>query len=169
MATTGQTQTEVSQIAVDFASFISDHYINELSSLIADNHPFVAFIVIASGIEFLGKAISNNPFFEDKHSKVDFNNALSKFPSLQKYSNLGLVVDNNNNDISLYKGLRCGIVHSTCPQNGIVLTEGSNDLPNEIGLIDLSNDFLAACNYLLQGGIQMGSGKQLTDILCYIS
>ena len=168
MATTGQTQTEVSQIAVDLASFISDHYIIELRKLISDNHPFVAFIVIASGIEFLGKAISNNTFFEDGHSKTDFNNALSQFPSLQKYSNLGLFVKNNI-DLSLYKGLRCGIVHSTCPQNGIVLTEGNNALPKEIGLIDLSNDFIAACDDLLQGRIPMGTGKQLSDVLCYIS
>ena len=169
MATTGQTQTNASQIAVDFTTFISDHYIIELNKLISDNHPFVAFIVIASGIEFLGKAISGNPFFEERHSKADFNNALSIFPSLQKYSNLGLFVDKNNIDLSLYKGLRCGIVHSTCPQYGIVLTEGNNALPNEIGLIDLSNDFFTACDDLLQGRIPMGLGKQLTDVLCYIS
>jgi hypothetical protein len=172
MASTGQTPTNTSQVPVDYASFINDYYIKELNSLVAEGHSVTAFLVISSGIEFLGKAISQDNLFSSGHSNDDFNNALNTFKSLQKYSNLGLHSYQKNNhtvDDSLYAIVRCGIVHSSTPKIGITLTDGSNNLPCEVGLSDLFNDFVSACNELLNGSVPMGPGKNLKDPLCFIS
>jgi len=127
------------------------------------------FLMISSGIEFLGKAISSDSdFFDENHSKDKFNLALSTFKSLNKYNTLGLEM-NKNVDVSLYSIVRCGIVHSSCPKDKIKLTETFNTLPDEIGLIDFSADFKAACQDLLDGTVQLGGGKALTDVLCYTS
>lgn len=81
---TGYTKTHSEQQAIDISSFISDYYIDELKRLIRDKHFFVAFLVISSGIEFLGKAISNHSWFKVGTSKKDFISALNAFPSLNR-------------------------------------------------------------------------------------
>ena len=100
-------------------------------------------------------------------SKKDFNRALKKFQSLNKYANLGIQYDNSQNDESFYAIVRCGIVHASRPLKGITLSDTVNVLPNEIGIQDLSTDFFAACNDLLNGVVPMGYGKNLKDIICY--
>ena len=164
---TGFTKTHIEQQPKDVSSFISDYYIDELKRLIRDKHFFVAFLVISSGIEFLGKAISDRSWFKSGTSKMDFNNALNTFPSLKKYDNLGVKLDKAQKDVSFYSVVRCGILHASCPQKGITLSETVNNLPNEIGIIDLSRDFFQACNDLLEKRVSLGKGKGLSDILCY--
>ncbi len=163
---TGLTQTLSEQRAID-TTFISNYYIDEVNRLINDKHYFVAFLVISSGIEFLGKAISDHDWFETGTSKKDFNLALSVFTSLNKYENLGLKYDNATNDISFYSIVRCGIVHASTPLLGITLSEGANNLPKEIGITDLASDINNACNDLLNGVVPLGKGKKLSDIICY--
>lgn len=124
--------------------------------------------MISSGIEFLGKAISDYDWIMEGRSKEDFNNALQTFESLQKYSTLGLKQDSAQSDISLYSIVRCGIVHSSCPDVGITLTDAKNNLPGEIGIKDFSSDFIAACNDLLNEDVSLGKGKTLQDTICYI-
>lgn len=164
---TGLTPTQIKQQAIDIATFIQDNYISELKRLIQNRHFFVAFLVISSGIEFLGKAISNHGWFKKGMSKKDFNYALAVFPSLNKYSNLGIKYDSSQNDESFYAIVRCGIVHASRPLQGISLSDTNNLLPNEIGIIDLSTDFFTACNDLLNSTVPMGNGKNLNDIICY--
>lgn len=164
---TGHTQTYKEQGGKNMLVFITDHYIKNLKRLIGNKHHFVAFLVISSGIEFLGKAISDHDWFKKGMSKKDFNRALAKFPSLNKYANLGLQYDQSKNDESFYAIVRCGIVHASIPLNGITLSETFNNLPTEIGLKDLSADFRKACEDLLRGKIKLGKGKSLNDIICY--
>lgn len=164
---TGLTPTQIEQQAIDIATFIRDNYISELKRLIQNRHFFVAFLVISSGIEFLGKAISNHGWFKKGMSKKDFNHALAVFPSLNKYSNLGIKYDSSQNDESFYAIVRCGIVHASRPLQGISLSDTINLLPNEIGIKDLSTDFFTACNDLLNSAVPMGKGKNLNDIICY--
>lgn len=164
---TGLTPTQIKQQAIDIATFIQDNYISELQRLIQNRHIFVAFLVISSGIEFLGKAISNHGWFKKGMSKKDFNYALAVFQSLKKYSNLGIKYDSSQNDESFYAIVRCGIVHASRPLQGISLSDTNNLLPNEIGIIDLSTDFFTACNDLLNSTVPMGKGKNLNDIICY--
>lgn len=165
--TTGTTQTQKEQQAISIAVFITDNYIKDLKQLITNGHYFVAFLVISSGIEFLGKAISDHDWFKTGESKTDFNYALAKFASLNKYANLGLKYDQSQNDESFYTIVRCGIVHASRPLKGIALSETINDLPQEIGLEDLAQDFYDACNDLLNGVVHLGKGKNLSDIICY--
>lgn len=164
---TGLTQTQSEQKAIDVSSFIADYYINELKRLIDEKHFFIAFLVVTAGIEFLGKATSEHDWFEAKESKTDFNDALNRFSSLNKYSQLNLEFDKKNNDVSFYSIVRCGIVHASRPKAGITLTEANNNFPTEIGIIDLVADFNAACNDLLNSKVSMGKGKKLSDIICY--
>lgn len=81
---TGLTQTLSEQRAIDITMFISDYYIGEVKRLINDRHYFVAFLVISSGIEFLGKAVSAHDWFKIGTSKKDFNSALSVFKQIRK-------------------------------------------------------------------------------------
>ena len=164
---TGLTQTQSEQQAIDITTFISEYYINEVKQLISEKHYFVAFLVISSGIEFLGKAISDHDWSKTGTSREDFNSALSAFLSLKKYSNLGLEFDNAKNDTSFYTIVRCGIVHASRPMLGITLSEGNNNLPNKIGITDLYSDFNDACNDLLNGVVPLGNGKNLSDTICY--
>lgn len=164
---TGSTPTQIEQKAIDTATFIKDNYITEVKKLIDNGHYFFAFLVISSGIEFLGKAISNHDWFRKRMSKKDFNHALKKFQSLNKYATLGIQYDNSQNDESFYAIVRCGIVHASRSLQGITLSDTVNVLPNEIGIQDLSTDFFAACNDLLNGVVPMGKGKNLKDIICY--
>ena len=166
---TAKTQTDKTQRPVSVKEFIENYYIKDLEGLI-NNHPFTAFLVISCGIEFLGKCLSSNDWFDRGHSTDDFNNALKVFDSLNKYSSLGLEFNKNDGeDISLYSRIRCGIVHSSVPKIGLSITEGKNNLPNEIGLKDLSKDFINACKSLLDKKVQMYCSKSLEDIICYIS
>lgn len=164
---TGSTQTQIEQKSIDTATFINDNYITEVKSLIDNGHYFVAFLVISSGIEFLGKAISKHGWFKKGMAKKDFNHALKIFQSLNKYATLGIQYDNSQNDESFYAIVRCGIVHAYRPLQGISLSDTVNVLPYEIGIIDLSTDFFAACSDLLSGVVPMGNGKNLKDIICY--
>ena len=169
MPATGSTQTHISQVRVSLSDFIKDYYIDELNCLISEEHYFVAFLVISSGIEFLGKAISGSGWSVVGKSKRDFNKALRTFKSLRKYSKLGLKQDGaKSGDSSLYSIVRCGIVHFSCPGYGITLTDEGDALPHEIGIKDFSSDFIAACNDLLNGKVSLGKGKALADIICYI-
>ena len=166
---TGKTQSDRTQTGVMVKDLIKDYYISELNVL-SNKHPFTAFMVISCGIEFLGKCISSETdWFLGSHSKDHFNNALTKFGSLDKYSKIGKEYDGKGNDVSLYDIIRCGIIHSSIPKAGITITEENNNLPDEVGLKDLTKDFIDACSDILNKKVQMGGGKSLDDVICYIS
>lgn len=98
--------------------FIKQLYIKEIGE-IKNEHPYMAYMVMGAGIEFLGKVLaqpSRNDWFEDGHSRADFENAVSSLPGLSRYN----VIKND-----LYKQLRCGLLHSSLPNANIKLGDNN--------------------------------------------
>lgn len=101
--------------------FIIDTLIEKIGKIVHVD-AYLSFLLICSGIEFLGKCI-------DLSKKWDYNPGSGKqfkeaivclFP--QKYHSL---------TDELYKDLRCGLVHQITP-GSISLTQNSNDNTGEI-------------------------------------
>lgn len=158
---TGSTQTIKEQKEVSVKQYIEKYIMASVEDLVEREQHLPAFLMISCGIEFLGKCIGSKPFEDRDYQGGNFKNALASFSSLNKYI--------LNCSIDIYTNLRCGIVHSLLPDNNIMLVEGKNNLPNVIGLKDLKDDFITACNDLLTDVCHMGDNKSLNDTICYIS
>lgn len=129
--------------------------------------PYLAFLNIVIGIEFLGACLDERPFIEKNLSEKRFNKALKKLfdKKYHKYSKA-------NNPFYLYENLRCGLVHQIRPLGGIMfttrseaITDGNSHLKKlETGeliivLEDLYEDFENAVNRL----IRQVKDKKLTN------
>ncbi len=100
--------------------FIKDTLIEKIGKIIHVD-AYLSFLLICSGIEFLGKCIDSTEKWEEGNSGEQFKTAIIKlFPD--GYHNLV-------ND--LYKDLRCGLVHRIIP-GSISLTQNGNDNDGEI-------------------------------------
>lgn len=100
--------------------FIKDTLIEKIGKIIHVD-AYLSFLLICSGIEFLGKCIDSTEKWGDGKSEEQFKAAIIKlFPD--GYHNLV-------ND--LYKDLRCGLVHRITP-GSISLTQNGNDNNGEI-------------------------------------
>lgn len=92
--------------------FIEDVLIKEIAD-IQQNHHYLSFLLISSGIEFLGACIDNQDFDEVNLSKKRFVDAIETFfPSSYK-----------PHARNLYNNLRCGLAHIVSPNNKIGLTQ----------------------------------------------
>lgn len=103
--------------------FIKQLYIKEIGE-IKNEHPYMAYMVIGAGIEFLGKVLeqtSRNDWFAEHHSSVDFKKAVSDLQGLKKYEKIKDV---------LYTHLRCGLLHSSVPKADLKL--GDKNAEEEI-------------------------------------
>lgn len=98
------------------ASFIRTFFIDELEDIV-NRHPYLAFMIMSTGIEFLGKCLkTNQPDWHDTGRPSEtFKKAIQEIPSLQKYEQL-------LQEFNLYSGLRCGLLHSAQPEPGITLS-----------------------------------------------
>lgn len=77
---------------------------------------FLSFGIICSSIEFLGKCLDDENDFEESDSENYFKLALKELmPEYWKIS--------SQNGISLYKSLRCGLIHSVRPGDRVWLRE----------------------------------------------
>jgi len=96
--------------------FIKKHFIEEIGKIIPIS-PYLSFLLICGGIEFLGKCLdSKNDFCKSKLSEKHFEDAIVKlFP--KRYSKLSN---------KLYLELRCGMVHMSGPGT-IAVTQIGND------------------------------------------
>jgi len=100
-------------------NFINQVLINEMQDIVI-KHPYLAFLLICSGIEFLGKRIDKNNQNWDWNSQYQkanppFDNAIKKlFP--KKYSLL-------LKKYSLRDQLRNGMIHILAPKSKIGLTQ----------------------------------------------
>ena len=90
--------------------FIKSVLIAEVGSMI-ENHPYISFILMGIGIEFLGKCIDTglNDWNVSGRSRKDFENAIKTIPSLQKYQKYLTSYD-------LYGSFRCGLAHAVSPK-----------------------------------------------------
>jgi hypothetical protein len=130
--------------------FIQSVLIDEIGSLI-DRHPYISFIIMGIGIEFLGKCADSSlvDWHADKRSKRDFKSAINTIPSLQKYVPYLASHD-------LYGSFRCGLAHSISPKFKITLSSKNQmaHLLEDNGRLNLKveefyADFKAACHYIL--------------------
>ena len=129
----------------------------EIKELIEYNGaPFIKFQLIVTAIEFLGACLDNHKFEDNEKSEIRFNKALVKlFPtSYKKYSK-------KDSEISLYKQLRCGMIHKLRPLSSkIRLTERRHlnkdkkvhmtEIDNDLYLVleDFYDDLYNACEKL---------------------
>ena len=106
---------------------------------IKDEHPYFAFLLMAVGIEFLGKCINEDEEWQTSgKSRADFNRGLSIGP-LNKYS--GSTPD-------LYECLRCGLVHALTPSGGIVLSNSDKNV--NLNCDSFYSDFVEACLMVIE-------------------
>jgi hypothetical protein len=106
---------------------------------IKDASPFLTILGISAGIEFLGKLLSTDSLNDGSNCGHKFEDALSTFTSLRRYSGK-----------NLYHLVRCGLAHRISVQEGIVLSsERNSDLdahPIVINTNEFYNDFVEAIN-----------------------
>lgn len=118
--------------------FINKYFIEEIGSLV-EERPFVSFVLMSIGIEFLGKCLNTNDW-DDKNERSGktFDNALQQFDSLKKYQAIP----------DLYHNLRCGLAHRLMVKGHVILTPDQNNLTGPdytIGCKEFYNDFKQAC------------------------
>ncbi len=130
--------------------FIKSVLISEFGSMI-DEHPYISFIVMGIGIEFLGKCINStlSDWNVSGRSKKDFENAIKTIPSLQKYESILTTHD-------LYGSFRCGLAHAVSPKIKITLSSKNEKghMVEESGRLNLKvenfyGDFKSACEYVI--------------------
>ena len=129
--------------------FIQTVLIKEIGEL-SDSHPYISFILMGIGIEFLGKCIDSSlTEWNSGSSKPVFENAIKTIPSLKKY-------ETYLTSHQMYSSFRCGLAHAVSPKVQITLsskqqmahlveTNGRLNLKVE----DFYNDFKEACNYVI--------------------
>ena len=107
--------------------FIEDTFIREIGSLQQGKGKFVylSFGLIAQGIESLGSLIDKYEIQKGGESRERFDNALINFLP-DKYDQFTGKKDEPKEGISLYKELRCGLLHVAIPKSKVVLGENKN-------------------------------------------
>ena len=130
-------------IPVPIQKFIKDVLIDELSCIVKIS-PFLAFITIGSGIEFLGKCIDDSfPMDWDKsgRSPINFNYAIRNITPLNKYKDL---IDRADK-FDLYNKFRCGLIHGLAPKESLSLSHGNEQKTSfngQSGMVNLNIDEL---------------------------
>ncbi|MCR4612500.1 MAG: hypothetical protein K5778_00700 [Bacteroidaceae bacterium] len=124
------------------------------------NNPYMGFVLMSAMIEFLGKcSLQQKTFSDSAHSEEDFLRAIKDILPLQKYKkwNIKIKLKKGKNKTTekttnkLYSALRCGMLHSLLPKEGILLAPKSTELDkNIVGAVDLYNDLKDAWSELLQ-------------------
>lgn len=139
--------------------FIQQVFINEVGDLI-EKHPYLAFMIMGIGIEFLGKCLTSGDSSWDVEgkSRSSFNTAVKKLVALKKYEPY---LDKRNHD--LYGSLRCGLAHAAKPKYKITLSS-KNEMANltEFGdrlnlrCEDFYSDFKQACEEVIANSFAPG-------------
>jgi len=99
-------ETKEASRELTIEDFIQEFLIDEIRE-IKKEHPYMAFILMASGIEFLGRYIKNDLTNTNK-GKQCFNCAIQKLSTLRTYlEGMGFNVETDD----LYSNFRCGLIH----------------------------------------------------------
>jgi hypothetical protein len=129
--------------------FIQTVLIKEIGEL-SNSHPYLSFILMGIGIEFLGKCIDSTltDWNVSGRSKTDFENAIKTIPSLKKY-------EPYLTSHLMYSSFRCGLAHAVSPKFQITLSSKLEmaHLVQHNGRLnfkveDFYNDFRDACEYV---------------------
>jgi hypothetical protein len=143
--------------------FIKQVFIDDLAEL-ASTSPYIAFAIMAIGIEFLGKCLDtdavdwNVPY----RAKRNFIKAISQLTPLSNY---------RPHAHFLYTNLRCGFAHSFVPKAGLTLSS-KKEMPhlhlhgNNLNLKceDFYIDFKKACEAVIGMGFLEGN-KMNRDLM----
>jgi len=126
--------------------------------LVTTNHQFYAIGLISQGIEFLGAIIDDKPVHEEGRSRERYDKAVREYLPEKYHSFLG-----KDNDIDLYKALRCGPTHGFYPGSTIELTTEKEALNTDTIHLDHNKrgrlsiivesymiDFLTACDEMIK-------------------
>jgi len=148
--------------------FINHVLINEIGDVV-DHHKWLSFILICSGIEFLGGCIDGEEknLNAERRSSKRFNAAILKLFPIQYHK---FVKDGKD---GIYAQLRCGMNHVALPGMQIALSERSSGLANltdnnsrtVIIAEDFYNDFKKACQSIIKL-IEDGSISETFEIRC---
>ena len=139
--------------SITVAKFIETELIGAIDD-IKERHPYLAFVLIASGIEFLGKCLCPNADWHESDPKGNFEKAINTLDNFQKYRSYTGGNGNHVPDVSLYGELRCGLVHAFLPQKDIILHSGSgeckiyDDKKVHLYIETFFDDFKNACKEL---------------------
>lgn len=140
----------MAQESITVKEFISEYLINQIGK-IKNHQPYFAFVLMAIGIEFLGKC-QNGYDWDDHNANIkasdNFKNGL-KLDPLKKYANIK----------GLHDKLRNGLAHAFLIKQGINVSEG--DCANALNSNTFYSDFEAACSLVLNAKDD-GSGKIMT-------
>ena len=120
---------------ISVRQFIQEYLIDDIGNIVK-THPYFAFLLMAVGIEFLGRCQSTNTWNDSQNSKNYFDDGLAVPPLCQyakKYP-------------CLYHQLRCGLAHAYRP-GGIMLSNKGG--VGDISCDDFYADFIAACKNVL--------------------
>lgn len=156
IASSGSTESQIVQVSIPiFAKqFIRQVLITELADVVKIS-PWLGFISISSGIEFLGKCIDSDNqtnWNAERVSSKNFNDAIRKLDALSKYRPLL-----SRPNFNLYSEFRCGLVHACAPKDNISLSHGAEEMANLVEQNDVINfnadelyeDFKAACEEVI--------------------
>ena len=92
---------------------------------IVPTHPYIAFMTMGIGIEFLGKCMNGGNFNEEGVSRKRFEEAITHIPAFTKYRAL----IGKGSAFDLYSCLRCGLAHAAAPKYPITLSS-KGEMPN---------------------------------------
>lgn len=159
--------------------FIREVLIKEIGE-IKNDHPYLAFLLICEGIEFLGKMIADDPWEQVGKSEKHFIGALKTFDALKKYyheeekheNKQGVIVEYN----SLYRIIRCGFCHGLRPsskgsekyslgKDKINLSDTIKDEGNSfyLNINQLYLYFKEACEYFLKNQKSLNKHNELNN------
>lgn len=134
--------------------------------VVVECHPYFSFVVIAVGIEFLGKCMLTK--------YQDWNN-INPSKAFDAGIKLLVEVDKRYGEISLKENLRNGLVHSLLPKFGIALSERKHKVNNfqkskrgetVIVVEDFYDDFVRACKIVLEK--EFPQNDKMNKIFLYV-
>lgn len=115
---------------------------------------WLAFVLIGTGIEFLGKCIdaTANDWDKERASSMNFNDAIRNLTGLKKYETLIERPDG----FKLYTEFRCGLTHGMGPKGRVMLSskDEAKNLTEFRGAVnfhidELYADFKIACEEVI--------------------
>jgi hypothetical protein len=140
---------------------------------------YLAFGIMASGIEFLGACMDSHPMSEEGHSKARFNAAVLELFDKPYYRYVDSKDPAYDPAYDLYTNLRCGMAHIVSPQGKVGFTHreeserlGTSHLQLSQGSLalvseDFYEDFARAAANLRDRMERDEFTKRLTD--CYLA
>lgn len=120
---------------VSIKDFINKYLIDRIGKIKEDN-PYFAFLLMAVGIEFLGRYLDGCSWEQKGVSETAFNGAI-----------LELFPEGKYDKFDLFHNLRCGLAHSLLMQGNLTLSDKKSE--GSISCDEFYDDFVKACNKIL--------------------